>query len=287
MDLKNLKLDLKWALTGALPEPKPILSGLEAGMLGLMIAPGGTGKSFLALDIAASVAFGRPIAGGLFPAIEPGKVVYIAAEETAPMLARRLRGMLDLADAGSSLLDNLNVIPLSGVDARLLVEGKPTPFYKKLLEFSQGAKLVIIDPFRRFHDGDENSSEAVTQFVILLEQICKLTGAAMLGVHHTPKTAEGAQATARGSSALVDGVRWLASLAKMDDKSAAVLEIPQDEQALYASLQIIKSNYLAPQPKAWLKRTETGQLNLVKFSKRVTANQLSVLTSARFPNKPK
>jgi len=46
-------------------------------MFDLIVAPGGTGKTFFDLDLVVSVALGRSIAGGLLPAAAPAKAVYL------------------------------------------------------------------------------------------------------------------------------------------------------------------------------------------------------------------
>lgn len=60
-------LDLTWALTASLPPLDFVLPGLLPGTFGLVVATGATGKSQLALDVAASLSLGRSVAGGLFP----------------------------------------------------------------------------------------------------------------------------------------------------------------------------------------------------------------------------
>lgn len=71
-------LDLTWAFQSELPPLDFVLPGLLPGTFGLLVAPGGTYKSSVALDMAISLAVGRPAAGGLFPAPKPGKVVFLA-----------------------------------------------------------------------------------------------------------------------------------------------------------------------------------------------------------------
>jgi len=51
--------DLNWALNAALPPLDFVLPGLEPEMFGLIVAPGGTGKTFFGLDLVVSVAPGR------------------------------------------------------------------------------------------------------------------------------------------------------------------------------------------------------------------------------------
>jgi hypothetical protein len=78
--------------------------------------------------------------------------------------------------------------------------------------------LIVFDPLSRFAGPDaEIDNAAATRFVQALESIAGETGATLLASHHTNKTARKGGAVeavaGRGSSALVDGVRWQCSLA--------------------------------------------------------------------------
>ena len=178
-------LDLNWALTAPLPPLDYVLPGLLPGTFGLIVAPGATGKSQLALDIATSLSLGRPVAEGLFPASAPGKVVFLAGEESDRLLAERIRKLLRLDEQGSrNLHDNLILLPMAGKACTLLADGQGTALYRELQTLAQEARLLIIDPLRRMHGGDENSSADMTQFVVAMEQLAKATGAAVIGLHH-------------------------------------------------------------------------------------------------------
>ena len=263
-------IDLKWALTAHLPPLDFILPGMLPGSLGLLVAPGATGKSSLALDIAASIALGRPTAGGLFPAGPTGKVIVLAGEESERMLAERIRSLLSLdQQAAPALYQNLLLLPMAGESCTLLEEGQTTPIYNELMSISQGARLIIVDPVRRMHSGDENNSSDMTRFVIAMEQLAKSTGAAVLGIHHTNRASASdvsSQNAARGSSALVDGARWQLNLSRMDEKSADALKISEAERPMYVAVDFAKTNYLAPRGRCWLKRQPGGRLLLSTFN---------------------
>jgi len=261
------KLDLAWALSAVLPPLNFVLPGLLPGTFGLLVAMGATGKTQLALDIAVSVALGRPVAEGLFPAGPPGKVVFMAGEESDRLLAERIRSLLRLDEQGDpNLHDNLVLLPMAGEACTLLSDGRSTGLYDELLAISKGARLVLIDPLRRMHSGDENNSADMTLFVVAMEQLAKATGAAVVGLHHANRasTADTAsQHAARGSSALVDGARWQLNLSRLDEKTADQHMISDDERALYVALDFAKTNYLPPAPRCWLKRGPGGRFSLV------------------------
>lgn len=261
-------LNLNWALNAALPPLDFVLPGLLPGTFGLVVAPGATGKSYLALDIAIAVTLGRAVAGGLFPAGLPGKVVYLAAEESDRILAERLRPMLEPAEREHPLLmQNLKILPMAGEPCRLLSDGRLTPLYTELVELCEGARLVIVDPVRRLHDGDENASGDMSNFVYAMERLAQQSGAAVIGLHHANRGAgsEGAsQNASRGSSALVDGARWLLNLARMDDKTAAGYDLSEQERQRYVAVDLPKTNNLPPRARCWLRRDVNGALRLAQ-----------------------
>jgi len=284
-------LDLNWALNATLPPLDFVLPGLEPEMFGLIVAPGGTGKTFFGLDLAVSVALGRSIAGGLFPAAAPAKAVYLAAEESERMLAERLRVLtLPNERMNPSLRQNLLVLPLLGEDSFLIKERKTTPFFDKLKTCAAGARLIIVDPVRLLHDGEENDSASAAGFVAAMGQLSKACAAAVIGVHHANRSSSdnaGSQNAARGSSALVDGARWQLNLSRMSEKDADTHGIVGNERMQYVALDVAKANYLAMSGRRWLKRGTNGRLSLVELAKKnsgKTQNLLQQLGDANFFN---
>lgn len=163
---------------------------LGAGGLSVLYGPSNSGKTFVAVDLAAHVASGTPWRGHK---IKPGSVVYVAAEGGGGIRNRisaiRQAAPDLLEGADFSLLPTNLDLHQSG-DAMALCEAMPT----------ERAALVVIDTMARcMGSGDENSARDVAQFVINLDAIRERTGAHVLVVHHSGKNAD---AGARGSSAL-------------------------------------------------------------------------------------
>ena len=171
--------------------------------------------------------------------------------------------------ASPNLSKNLILLPMSGESCVLFADGRSTALFDELKSLCDGARLVIIDPLRRMHEGDENSSSDMTRFVVAMEQLAKASGAAVLGVHHANRASAGdagSQHAARGSSALVDGARWQLNLSRMDEKSAEALMVSEAERPLYIAVDFAKTNYLAPRPRCWLKRQPGGGLALANLT---------------------
>ncbi|MAM63858.1 helicase RepA family protein [Maritimibacter sp. UBA3975] len=163
---------------------------LGAGGLSVLYGPSNSGKTFVAVDLAAHVASGTAWRGYK---IKPGPVVYVAAEGGGGIRNRvsAIRNARpDLLEGAEFSLLPTNLDLHEPGDAMALCDAMPT----------ESAALVVIDTMARcMGSGDENSARDVAQFVINLDAIRERTGAHVLVVHHSGKNAE---AGARGSSAL-------------------------------------------------------------------------------------
>lgn len=278
-------LNIRTALNGAPPVLDFVLPGLTPGSVGTIVGAGGVGKTTLLMQVATALSIDAPAAGGVFaPTGEPRRVVLLAAEESTDILTIRLHAIntwLKKEDIGQpSLLEtdvherrielmekNLHLVAAAGTSVQLLKDGEPTEFFESLCEFCRDARLIIIDPLRRLHDGDENSSAAMTQIVQLLECLAKRTRAAVIAVHHVSKAAmlsgvADSAAAARGSSALTDAVRWQLNLSGMSEGESQKFGVTGQHKS-FLRLEFAKANYVAPQPTIWLRRLEGGVLTRV------------------------
>lgn len=235
----------------------------------------------LLTQLGVAVATGLPVFDNpLTPRSAPARVVLIAAEESSDILRIRLHAIKNWTDIQrqkfsastvaadsdfAALLEkNLLLVPAAGQSVALVNNGATTEFFQTLCKFCTGARLIIIDPLRRLHDGDENSSSAMTHIVQILEALAKHTGAAVIVAHHVGKGAifNGATelaAASRGSSALTDAVRWQVNLSGMTEKVAQKHRLSGQHKS-YACLDFAKTNYIAPRPTIWFKRLEGGVL---------------------------
>ncbi len=280
--MKILPLDIRATLTTKPPVLDFVLPGLTAGSVGTIVGSGGVGKTTLLMQLGAALATGSPAFGNLIApnSYGPARVVLIAAEESSDILRIRLHAIKKWMDsqpeksssstvaAGSdftTLLEkNLLLVPAAGQSVALVNNGATTEFFKTLCKFCAGARLIIIDPLRRLHDGDENSSSSMTHIVQVLEALARHTGAAVIAAHHVSKASmfnavTDSAAASRGSSALTDAVRWQANLSGMSETVARKHRLSGQHKS-YACLDFSKANYIAPEPPMWLKRLEGGVL---------------------------
>lgn len=260
---------MKWLLVNTLP----------AGVVGILVAPGGTGKSWYLIQLGVSIATGMPLAR-TWEVGEVGSVLMFLAEDDTTQIQRRLHHLVNAlsADQYLSIREKLhgNLIIASRVaENNLLTSGSS---YSREVELTElvdriivtasqipDLKLIVIDPVSRFRGGDENAAQDTSRFVEALEKISKATGAAVIAAHHANKStlnsSEPSQSASRGSSALTDGVRWQMNLATFTPTDAKNFGVPVEEKGFHLTATVTKNNYSAPQPSVHLKRREGGYLD--------------------------
>jgi regulatory protein RepA len=275
---------LRLNVTHVLSQPRPILDyllpNLLKGTVGMLVGKGGIGKTTFMLQVGTELAIGAPILGGLFPAAEPIRVLMLLAEEMPEVMANRLHDAFasrlpsDLPDQHRTsqverlLNENLHIYALAGADVSLLCQGEPTDALAKIKVLAKDMDLVIIDPIRRFHDGNENDSGDMTRLVRTIEHALCSSGQTVLISHHVNKVsganiAGDNQNDSRGSSALTDGVRWQANLSQLSREDASKLGVDELARLSLTQLLVTKANYGPPVLRSVLKRTKDGALEMV------------------------
>jgi len=264
--LKEPPAKRRWLLHNTLP----------LGKVALLVAPGGTGKSFFSIQLAVAVATGTRLANR-WEVGEIGSTLILCAEEDDLDIHHRLRAVLNatvgddpamLSAVSQRVLiksmlaqDNLmtrskdrgEVVQTDYVD-RLLLTVAPIP----------DLRLIVIDPASRFRGGDEIAAQDTTRFVETLERLRAATGATVLLIHHVNKGSanaeEPSQIASRGSSALTDGVRWQMNLARPNTSQAKQHGIAESARLEYVLAAITKNNGAPPQEPVMLRRGAEGVL---------------------------
>lgn len=138
-------------------------------------------KSFLALDMAVSVASGAPCLRE-FTVSLTGPVLLFPAEDTLSVVRERLAG---ICKAAGKKLDDL---PLYVITAPriLLDEPQDQQRLRATVEAIRPA-LLILDPFIRLHRADENASKEVAPLLGYLRELQREFATAVLLVHHARK----------------------------------------------------------------------------------------------------
>jgi AAA domain-containing protein len=153
-------------------------------------------KSFLALDIAVSVAAGIPCLRR-FGVPRAGRVLLYAAEDALHIVRRRLDGICDAA--GVALAD-LDILVITAPTVRLDMDADRRSLAETVARLKP--RLLILDPFVRLHRIDENASGEVAPLLAYLRDLQRRHSIAVLVVHHARKGAGGVRAgqALRGSS---------------------------------------------------------------------------------------
>ena len=153
-------------------------------------------KSFLALDLAISIAAGTPCLRR-FAVQRPGRVLLYAAEDALHIVRRRLDGIC--AAAGRDLAD-LDVQVITATSLRLDLDADRASLHETVARLKP--RLLVLDPFVRLHQIDENISGEVAPLLAYLRDLQRRHAAAVILVHHARKGAGNIRAgqALRGSS---------------------------------------------------------------------------------------
>jgi hypothetical protein len=154
-------------------------------------------KSFLALDMAVSVASGAACLRR-FAVPTPGRVLLYAAEDALHVVRKRLEGICGAAGVS---LDDLDLQVITASSLRLDLPADRDCLCETVAHLKP--KLLVLDPFVRLHRSiDENHSAEVAPLLAYLRELQRLHGLAVVLVHHAKKGAAKARAgqALRGSS---------------------------------------------------------------------------------------
>ena len=242
------------------PAPiKFIFPGLPYGVVGSIISPGGVGKSAFALSLACQIA-GGPCLTGL-QTDEIGKVVYVAGEDPQNVIEHRLFAVGEHCNQveRETIDQNLTVIPASGEILDILSK-KTQEYFEKL---ATGTTLLILDTLRVIHTADENDSGAMSNVVGHLKRIANKTQCSIIFLHHTNKnsmnnSAGNEQQASRGSSVLVDNIRWQGFLTKLPDGHYKNISMTDTEKKYYVLFGVSKQNYGFPVSDIVLKKVSSA-----------------------------
>jgi len=138
-------------------------------------------KSFLALDMAVSVASGVPCLRRFAPT-QTGRVLLFAAEDALHVVRQRLAGIA--AAAGRALVD-LDIHVITAPTVRLDVDRDRDALADTIAALKP--KLLVLDPFVRLHRIDENISGEVAPLLAYLRELQRRHHLAVVLVHHARK----------------------------------------------------------------------------------------------------
>jgi len=270
-----------------------LVSGfLPAHESGLLIAKGGTGKGYLQLDLAVSLALGEDF--GPFEVPRQRGVVLVSVEDDREEFHRRMTAALNLrfpdesrnwrTELRAELVKHIRYVDLRGI-ANPHLGSELRERIARTMELVADPGLVLIDPLGRFapQGVQINSQEGAAQIVNELDAIRQITGAFTLTAYHVTKSAikdggELSSGASSGSLQLEDLSRWVLNLKTLTLKEAGSYGLPTQGHH-YIQAAVTKTNY-TPQLSSPLvfERGKGGALFHVKARSAVEIDDEHALT---------
>ena len=166
----------------------------------VLMAPGGTGKTYLICGIAAAVSKGEALPGDLKPS-GPRNVLIISAEDRGELLKRRLQ-------ASGADLSRVLILDCMASEGLNFTDGFSS--FKETIQAYRPA-LVVIDPWHGFvgADADLNKANAVRPLFQKLANVAKDGECGLILVSHVNKRAQGENVNnaATGSTDFINAAR--------------------------------------------------------------------------------
>ena len=186
-----MPVDVAGVLTRPSPPPRFVWDGYAPrGVVTLLGAHGGTGKSTIALMLAAAVATGRELFG---IATEAAPVVFASFEDGAHIVRHRLAHICQCWGINPAELADLHIVDGTANPELFASDGRGpgdvTPAYGELLALVKqtGAGLVIVDNASDAYGGDEIQRRQVRAFMRALAVIAREGDAAVMLLAHVDK----------------------------------------------------------------------------------------------------
>ena len=247
-----------WLTTELPPIEYTWANWLVRGTVGLLVAEGGTGKTFLNLQLAAAVATGSKFLG--WPTHQ-GTALYLGVEDSEPMLRRRIYSSYAARTQTMSpterkayraaLRANLILQSWVGQQFHLITaerrRWRHSANIEPLIEMLRPLELslLVLDPLARIFGGEsENDNIQATMAVNALEHIAQELGCTILTTHHTgkDKNSNGSgQYASRGSSGFEDASRAVLRLRTLADPEYLRLKNVPDDIRSARSLRLLSA----------------------------------------------
>ena len=200
-----------------LPEFRFVIPTFPEKTLGCLVSEGGTGKSIFAMNVCSNYACGRNYLSNLdrqFSVKKNINVAYLSLEDSSVVCAHRLNAILN------SKINNFTGEEKEEIKKRFLLinnnisidlmsddYNKSLATINNLKKIALNVDLMFIDTFIRTHSSNENDAGEMSGVMKVFENIIKECDCSIIFLHHVNK-----EGGFRGSSAIRDNVRWLASL---------------------------------------------------------------------------
>ena len=174
-------LTFKYIMNDDSLPPEPIIKDgilLDKTILAV-IGPAKTKKTFLCMNFAKAIASGGSFAG--FEVSGTNKVMYLCAE--GGYFPNRDRIKIIAKDMDEQMLESV-IFPQY---VNLTLNNPEDYSLLKDLISEHSPRVLIIDPFIRFHDVDENSSNCISGIFKLFRELIEMYSISIILVHHAGK----------------------------------------------------------------------------------------------------
>lgn len=267
-DLSTAPPKRRWFLSDLRTGAKVVAAGKAFSVL----ADGGVGKSFLALQLAVSAALEVPFLD-TFSVETPGRTALVLGEDDLEDVHDRLYRICNALGLGKAertqVGERVAIVPAVGLLSTNLItadrygKAQPAAFLNDLIELLNAEATaggfewacVTIDPLARFAGpGVETDNNMATQFVAAVESISTSVRGrpTVLVTHHTAKVENRARSAGegRGVSGIRNGIRAVFSM------------IPADAAEIRGVLiEHTKRNLTRRAAPLWLVRLEDQQID--------------------------
>lgn len=199
-------------LTNPAPPPHFVWDGyLPRGVVSLLGAHGGTGKSTIALMLGVCAALGRPLFG---VDTVRCKTLFVSLEDSAHIVRHRLAFICHTWGINPAQLEGkLHIVDgtenpeLFSADSRGAGETTATYIELRKLVQSEGMGLVVVDNASDAYGGDEIQRKQVRAFIRSLVMVARLTECAVVLLAHVDKNTSRAR-KAEGGEGYSGSTAW-------------------------------------------------------------------------------
>ena len=225
---------------------------LKAYITGL-VAPGGVGKSSLALALGISVASNNDILN--LGVRKQANVLIINNEDSLDELKRRIAGITTQFGICTNSLASTLFFD-SGYEAKFMLSEmsdsvqQEAAFTGDLIQrmLDNDIGLLIVDPLVSTHNSPENDNMEMDKVMSIYRKVAAKTGAGIIAIHHTRKLDDrgswaGNADISRGASAIKDAARVMTTLTPMTIKEAIGLKFDSVKQSHHFRLDFAKQNF--------------------------------------------
>ncbi len=185
---------------------------IPAGTVTLLTGDGGTGKSLLALQLAAACALGKPWLGR---GVAAGRALLVSAEDDEDELHRRIADIVSAEAVDLAELDNLCLRSLAGEDALLAALDlrsatlRASDLFRELDAFLAELRpvVLVLDTLADLFPGNENDRTQARQFIGLLRGLAMRHHCAVVLLAHPSLSGLQSGAGTSGSTGWSNSVR--------------------------------------------------------------------------------